>query len=48
MNEDERILKHVKVLLVMKAVEVQNDIMGFILISKSYKEAINDFVYGRY
>ena len=48
MNEDERILKHVKALLAMKTVEVQNDIMNLIFISKSYKEAINDFVYGRY
>ena len=48
MNEDERILKHVKALLVMKTVEVQNDIMSFILISKSYKETINDLVYSRY
>ena len=48
MNEDERILKHVKVLLVMKAIEVQNDIISLILISKSYEEAINDLVYDRY
>ena len=48
MNEDERILKHVKILLVMKAVEVQNDVMSFISIPKSYKETINDLVYGRY
>ena len=48
MNEDERILKHVKALLAMKAVEVQNDIMSLILISKSYEEAINDLVYNRY
>ena len=48
MNEDERILKHVKTLLAMKTIEVQNDIMGLIFIPKSYKEAINDPVYGRY
>ena len=48
MNEDERILKHVKALLAMKAIEVQDDVMDPIFISKSYKEAINDPVYGRY
>ena len=48
MNEDERILKHVKALLVMKAIEVQDDVMDLIFIPKSYKEAINDLVYGRY
>ena len=42
MEDEDRITKYIKTLLVMKAVEIQNEneIMGFIPLSNSYKETI--------
>ncbi len=48
MGEDERVSKHIKTLLAMKAVEAEDDIMGPIPIPKSYQEAINDPIYGHH
>ena len=46
-EKDERITKHIKVLLIMKTVEIEKkqQIISLIFISKSYKKAINDFIY---
>lgn len=49
MGEDERITKHIKALLAMKAIEIENEqIMGPIPLPASYEEAINDPIYGRH
>lgn len=50
MDEEEQITKHIRALLAMKAVEIQddNEIMGPIPLPNSYEEAINDPIYGRH
>ena len=50
MREDERITKHIKILLIMKTIEIEKkqQIMSFILISKFYEKAINDLIYNFY
>ena len=46
-REDERIIKYIKVLLIIKAIEIEEkqQIMNFILISKFYEKIIDDLIY---
>ena len=50
MREDERITKHIKALLTIKAIEIEKkqQIMNLIFIPKFYKKAINDLIYNPY
>ena len=46
-RKDERITKHIKILLIIKTIEIEKkqQIMNLIFISKFYKKAINDLIY---
>ena len=49
-EKKKRITKHIKVLWIMKTIEVEKkqQIMNFVFILKFYKKAINDLVYSFY